>query len=121
MDKIAQRFMVPVPEEENVTDSNDDNQPEFGGVATVIKPQKYVSPQSIHAQLRIAGMKRHCLDRIRRINENEAPVSRRKSFNKVETRVSIDGSCTNERIGTPEIQETKENGDETDEHYDSHY
>ncbi len=37
-DKIAQRYMVPVQEKENDTDSYDDNQPEFVVVATVIKP-----------------------------------------------------------------------------------
>ncbi len=38
-DKVAQRSLVAVEEKDNVSDSDEDNQPEFGGVATVIKPQ----------------------------------------------------------------------------------
>ncbi len=64
-DKVAQRSLVPAETKEEVSYSDDDSQPEFGDVATVIKPQKYVSSRSINAQRLIAGMKRHNLDSIR--------------------------------------------------------
>ncbi len=40
-DKVAQRSLVPVDDKENVCDPDEDHdsQLEFGGVATVIKPQ----------------------------------------------------------------------------------
>ncbi len=46
-DKVAQRFPLNVllcqlKQMKNVSDSDDDNQLEFGGVARVIKPQKYL-------------------------------------------------------------------------------
>ncbi len=42
---MAQRVFVAVKENDSVSDSDDeDNQPEFGGVALVIKHQKYLSP-----------------------------------------------------------------------------
>ncbi len=37
---------------------------EFGGVATVIKTQKHLCPQSINARPRMAGMKRQDFDGI---------------------------------------------------------
>ncbi len=39
-DKVAQRSLVAVEEKDNVSVSNEDTQPEFGGVAIVTKPQK---------------------------------------------------------------------------------
>ncbi len=63
-DKVAKPSLEAVEEKENASDSDDDKQPEFGGVATLIKPQKYMSPQSINAHPRIAGMKHHDFDRI---------------------------------------------------------
>ena len=80
--KVAPCSFVAVVEKDNVSDSNEDNQPEFGRVATVIKPQKYLSPQSINAHPRMAGMKRHDFDRIQQIKESEASVDRRKSLDK---------------------------------------
>ncbi len=74
---------MPVETKDEVSDSNDDNQPEFWGVATVIKPQKYVSPQSIYAQPLMTGTKRHDLDHIRRI---EATLNHRESFDEAEIR-----------------------------------
>jgi hypothetical protein len=62
---MAQRVFVAVKENDSVSDSDDeDNQPEFGGVALVIKHQKYLSPWSINAHPRMAGMKRHDFDSI---------------------------------------------------------
>ncbi len=58
-DKVAQRFLVAVGERDSVSDSDEDSQPEFGGVATVIKPQKHLSPPPINAHPRVVGMKCH--------------------------------------------------------------
>jgi hypothetical protein len=52
--------------------SPNEYQLEFGGVDAVIKPQKYLSPQSINAHPRMAGMEREDFDRIQRIKESEA-------------------------------------------------
>jgi hypothetical protein len=56
---------------------------EFGGVATVIKPQKHLSPRPINAHPRKAGMKRHDFDHILRIKESKASVDRRESHDRV--------------------------------------
>ncbi len=61
-DKVAQRSLVPVETKESVNGPINDNQLEFGGVATVMKPQKYVSPRSINAQPLITGMQRQDID-----------------------------------------------------------
>ncbi len=58
-DKVAQRSLVAVKEKDSVSDSNEDIQHEFGGVAIVKKPQKYLSPHIINAHPRMAGMKCH--------------------------------------------------------------
>ncbi len=72
------------------------------------KAQKYVSLRSISAQPLMTGMKRHDLDRIRRLNKSEASVDSRESLYEVEARLSIDGNCTIELVGTPEIQKASE-------------
>ena len=69
-DKVAQRSLVAVEEKDSVSDSNEDPQPEFGGVAIVGKSQKYLSPQTINAHPRLAGMKRHDLNRIEQVKES---------------------------------------------------
>jgi hypothetical protein len=51
---------------------------EFGGVATVIRPQKHLSPRSSKAHARMAGMKSHDFERILRIKESEASVDHRE-------------------------------------------
>jgi hypothetical protein len=52
--KIAQASLVRVQQKEQVTDSNDEPQPEYGGV---VKPeQKHVSRRSINTVM--AGMRR---------------------------------------------------------------
>jgi hypothetical protein len=63
-DKVAQRSLVAVEEKDSVSDSDEDTQPECGGIAIVNKPQKYLSPRIINAHHRMAGMKRHDLDSI---------------------------------------------------------
>jgi hypothetical protein len=78
---------VAVEEKESVSDSYEDNQPEFGGVATVIKPQQHLSPRSINAHPRMAGMKHHDFDCIQQIKESKAFVSHRKSLDEVELSV----------------------------------
>jgi hypothetical protein len=40
-DRVAQRSLVTVEEKDSVTDSDEDPQPEFGGVAIVVKSQKH--------------------------------------------------------------------------------
>ncbi len=58
-DKVALRSLVAIEEKDSVSDSDEDTQPEFRGVAIVRKPQKYLSPQIINAHPRMAGMQHH--------------------------------------------------------------
>ncbi len=67
---MAQRFLVVVEEKDSVSDSDEDTQPEFGGVAIVNKPQKYLSPGLINYHPQLAGMKRHYLDCIEQVKES---------------------------------------------------
>ncbi len=65
-DEVAQRCLMAVEEKDSVSDSDEDTQPEEGGVAIVKKPH----PQTINAHPRIAGMERHNFDSIQRIKES---------------------------------------------------
>ena len=48
--KIAQRSLVPVHDRTELTDSDDDNQPEFGNIAIVVKPpKKHLTPRTMYA------------------------------------------------------------------------
>ncbi len=57
-DLVAQRSPVAIEEKDSVTDSNEDSQPEFGGVAIVVRSQKHLSPETINTHLSpwLAGM-----------------------------------------------------------------
>ncbi len=63
----------------------------------------------------MAGMKSHDFDLFQRINESEASVGSREILDEIEAHFSIqvDGSCTSELFGTPDIQEPWESGDGT--------
>ncbi len=113
-DKVPQRSLVALEEKESVSDSNEDPQPEFGGVAIVKKPQKYLSPRIINAHPRMAGMQRHDLEHIQRIKESKALVDSRESLDEVEAYLAINEGCTSEPFGTPKIQKPLESGDATD-------
>ncbi len=69
--------------------SSNEYQLEFGGVAIVIKPQKHLRPRSINAQSRMAGMKRHDFESIRRIKESEASVDHRESLDEFAAYLAI--------------------------------
>ena len=71
---IAQRSIVPFANRNEVSDSNDEPQPDYGVyVAIVAKPQKkHVSPRTMNAML--VGMTRHDPDSMRRISYSEASV-----------------------------------------------
>ncbi len=66
-----------VEEKDSVSDSDEDNQPEFGGVAIVHKPQEYLSPRIINTQPLMAEMKRHDFDSIQQMKESKASVDHR--------------------------------------------
>jgi hypothetical protein len=69
-DKVVQRSLVAVEEKDSVSDSYEDTQSEFGRVAIVNKPQKYLSPRIINTHPRMAEIKRHDFDRIQQIKES---------------------------------------------------
>ena len=50
-DKIAQRSLVCAKPREQVSDSEDDNQPEYGNMVMAIKSTKHVSPRTINAMM----------------------------------------------------------------------
>ncbi len=108
---MAQRSLVAVEGKDRVSVSDEDTQPEFGGVAIVNKPQKYLSSRLITDHPRMAGMKRHDFECIQQITESEASVDRRDSLDEVEAHLAIDGSCTHELFGFPKIQQPGESGD----------
>ena len=68
---MAQRFLVAVEEKDSVSDSYNDPQPQFGGVAIVVKSQNRLSPLTINSQPHLARMKRHYLDRIERVKASD--------------------------------------------------
>jgi hypothetical protein len=110
---VTQRSLVAVEETASVADFYEDTQPEFGGVAIVNKPQKYLSPQSINTDPWMAGMKSHYFECIQQIKESEASVDRRDGLDEVQAHLAIGWSCTNKLFGTPEIQLPSESGDAT--------
>ena len=107
-DQVAQRSLVVVEEKDSVTDSNEEPQPEFGGVAIVVKSQKHLSPWTINAHPQLAGMKRHDLDSIEQVKASEASSDRRESLDEVEACLATDGICTNDLFGSPMIQQPGE-------------
>ena len=68
--RIAQKALVPA-EKTELSDSDDDHQPEYGGMALVGKPKKHVSPRLINAMM--VGITRHNPDS-RRTSECDAFV-----------------------------------------------
>ncbi len=78
------------------------------------KPQKHLSPRIINAHPRLAGMKRHDLDRIEQVKESEASVGSRESLNEVEAYLTTNESWTDELFGTPKIQQPGISRDATD-------
>ncbi len=63
-DKVAQRSLVAVEEKDSVSDPDEEPQPEFGGVANVVKSHNHFRPRTINSHPRLARMKRHDLDHI---------------------------------------------------------
>ena len=106
-DKVAQRSLVPVQHRNKASDSDDEPQPEHGGVSVVVKLQKkHVSPWTINAML--VGMTRHDPDHLRRrIMESEASVDRASSSDEVDARTSFDVSLNENLFGDPNVQRCK--------------
>ena len=105
--------MVHVQHKDEVSDSDDKPQPEYGNIAIVVKPkQKHVSPRTINAMM--VGIKRHDYDGLIGINQRAASVERESSSDEVGARMSIDGSLTVDLFGTTDIPKALESGDGTD-------
>ena len=80
--KIAQRSLAPVPNRSEVSDSDDEPQPEYGYVAIVAKPKKkHVCPRTMNAIL--VGMTRRDPD-MRRISDSEASVDRASASDEID-------------------------------------
>jgi hypothetical protein len=85
---LLSRSLVQVPEKSQVPYSDGEATPENGNVATVTKTIKHVT--------------RPTIERLKQYNNVEAPVDQRLSLDKVEARMSIDESWTDELFGPPE-------------------
>jgi hypothetical protein len=103
-DKVAQRSLVPVTQNHEVSDSDADATPEYGNVAIVNQPSKYVSPRAINAIL--ARLTRQDIERVSRRIDVEEQVGRRLSLDEVEARIAADEGWTDEFLGEPEIQKS---------------
>ena len=116
--KVPQRSRVPVPCSNEVSDSNDDPQPEYGQVAIVVKPQKkHVSPRTINAML--VGMTHHDPDRLKRITESEASVDRASSSDEVDARTSVNWSLNENFFDEPDVHKALESRDAMDQQGDT--
>ena len=81
--KLAQRSLMPVPDQ--YSDSEDDNQPEFGNMMMVAKP-KHVSPRLINAMM--VGITRRNYDH-RRISECDVSVEQVHGNDEVDAEMSF--------------------------------
>ncbi len=79
---MAQSSLVAVEEKDSASNSDEEPQPEFGGVTIVRKSQKHLSTRIINVHPRMAGMKRRDLDRIEQVKESEASVGLRESYDR---------------------------------------
>ncbi len=61
-----------VEEKDSVSDSNEEPQQEYAGVAIVVKSQNRLSPQTINSHPWLVGMKSHYLDCIEQVKASEA-------------------------------------------------
>jgi hypothetical protein len=111
---VAQRSLVAVEEKYNVSDSVEDPQLEYAGVAIVVKSQNHLSSQTINSNPRLAGMKRHDLDCIEQVKASEASSDSRESLDEVKAYLATDGICTNDLFCSPMIQQPGESRDATD-------
>ena len=91
--KLAQRSLVPVADQ--YSDSDDDNQPEFGNMMMVAKP-KHVSPRLINAMM--VGITR-CNSDHRRISECDVSVDRVQDNDEVDAEMSFHESVQEDLFG----------------------
>ena len=94
--RVAQRSLAHVPPRNEVSDSDDDHHPEYGGMATIVKKPKkrHVSPRAINAML-VEITERRDPD-MRRISDSEASVDRELGSDELNTQTSIDWSFQEE-------------------------
>ena len=115
--KVAQRSLAPVPNRNEVSDSDDEPQPEYGQVAIVLKPQKkHVSPRSMNAML--VGITKRRDPEMRRISESEASVDRALGSDELDAQTSIDGSFQQDLFGDY-VQKALESRDVMDQQGDA--
>ena len=112
--KIAHRSLVPVQTNE-LSDSDDNNQPEYGPMAIVGKP-KHVSPRLINAML--VGITRHNPDS-RRTSECDAFVDRVPGNDEFDAQMSNE-SVNEDLFGDQYVQKTLESRDVMDQQGSAH-
>ena len=104
--KTTQCSLVPVTYGETVSDSEDDNQPEYGMMATVAKSKKHVSPQLINAMM--VGITRRNSE-FRRTSECDAYPDQVLGDDEIDTQMMSDESMQQENLfGEPDVQKAWE-------------
>ena len=97
--RVAQRSLVQVQPRNEVSDSDDENYPEYGGIATIVKKPKkrHVSPRATNAML-VGITKRRDPD-MRRISDSEPSVDQALGSDEFDAQTSIDGSFQQDLFG----------------------
>ena len=97
--RVAQRSLTNVPPRNEVSDSDDEPQTEYAGMATIVKQPKkrHVSPRAMNAML-VGITKRRDPD-MRRISDSEASVDRVLDNDKLDAQTSINGSFQQDLFG----------------------
>ena len=114
--KIAQRSLVPA-EKYELSDSDDDRQPEYGNMVIAVKP-KHVSPRLINAMM--VGITRHTSE-VRRTSECEAYPDQAWGNDDTYTQMMSDESMQQENLfAEPDVQKALELRDVMSQQGDAH-
>ena len=110
-DKVSQRSLVPVQPREQVSDSEGDNQPEYGNKMMAIKPTKHVSPRTINAMM--VGITRRKTE-FQVISECDASVDRALDDKKIDGPMSFNWSMQGDLFGEKHVHKALESRDVMD-------
>ena len=114
--RTVQRSLAPVPNRNEVSDSDDEPQLEHGYVTIVAKPKmKHVSPRVMNAML--VGITKRSEPDMQRISEREASVDRELGSDEFDAQTSIDGSFQQDLFGDY-VQKAVESRDAMDQQGD---
>jgi hypothetical protein len=107
--KVAQRSLT-LHDKNELTDSDDEDQPLAAKVAIVAKPRKHVSPRTMNALM--VGITRRSSE-FRRISDSDASVDRELDGEDADAQTSFNGSLHDDLFGN-NVQKALESGDARD-------